>query len=92
MLYYFLVKPGNCFDIFERDSTSGIFTIYPFDGSDEDFLTIEVFCDMETFGGGWTVSIDYDLKGNVPSLINASRTVVYSITSLVEKKINLTIT
>ena len=86
MLYYFLVKPGNCFDIFERGSTSGIFTIYPFDGSDEDFLPIEVFCDMETFGGGWTVSIDFDLKGNVPSLINASRKVVNSITSLVEKK------
>lgn len=87
MLYYFLVKPGNCFDIFGRGSTSsGIFTIYPLDGSDEEFLPIEVFSDMETFGGGWTVSIDYDLKGNVPSLINASRTIVFSITSLVEKK------
>lgn len=53
MLYYFLVKPGNCFDIFGRGSTSsGIFTIYPLDGSDEEFLPIEVFSDMETFGGG----------------------------------------
>ena len=86
MLYYFLVKPGNCFDIFGRGSTSGIFTIYPLDGSDEEFLPIEVFSDMETFGGGWTVSIDYDLKGNDPTLINASRTIVFSITSLVEKK------
>ncbi|XP_022307481.2 fibroleukin-like [Crassostrea virginica] len=50
------VEPENCQDIFERGyTTSGIYTIYPWDESDKDFRAVDVFCDMETLDGGWTV-------------------------------------
>nr|XP_022312305.1 fibroleukin-like [Crassostrea virginica] len=50
------VEPENCQDICERGyTTSGIYTIYPWDESDKDFRAVDVFCDMETSGGGWTV-------------------------------------
>ena len=57
---FFSVEPENCQDIIERGyTTSGIYTIYPWDESDKDFRAVDVFCDMETLDGGWTVSINY---------------------------------
>ncbi|XP_024120784.1 microfibril-associated glycoprotein 4 [Oryzias melastigma] len=45
--------PEDCMDIHNQDKTlkSGVFTIYP-SGSTS---AVEVYCDMETDGGGWTV-------------------------------------
>ena len=57
---FFSVEAENCQDIFKRRcTTSGIYTIYPWDKSDRDLRALDVFCDMETLGGGWTVSINY---------------------------------
>ena len=36
-------------------STSGLYYVYP-DISPEAFIPVEVWCDMVTDGGGWTVS------------------------------------
>ncbi|RVE59252.1 hypothetical protein OJAV_G00186700 [Oryzias javanicus] len=45
--------PEDCMDIHNQDKEiqSGVFTIYP-SGSTS---AVEVYCDMETDGGGWTV-------------------------------------
>ncbi|XP_004086854.1 microfibril-associated glycoprotein 4-like [Oryzias latipes] len=45
--------PEDCMEIHNQDKTlrSGVFTIYP-SGSTS---AVEVYCDMETDGGGWTV-------------------------------------
>ena len=59
-IFFFPVEPENCQDMFERGyTTSGIYTIYPWDESDKDFRAVDVFCDMETLDGGGTVSINY---------------------------------
>ena len=48
-------KSTYCLDIFERECiSSGIFTIYPWG----DLQSVDVFCDMETSDGGWTVSMN----------------------------------
>ena len=60
LVVFFSVEAENCQDIFEKGyTTSGIYTIYPWDKCDKDFRAVDVFCDMETLGGGWTVSINY---------------------------------
>ena len=60
LLFFFPDEPENCQDIFERGyTTSGIYTIYLRDECDKDFRAVDVFCDMETLDGGWTVSINY---------------------------------
>ena len=32
-------------------------TIYPWDECDKNYRSVDVFCDMDTSGGGWTVSM-----------------------------------
>nr|XP_022311958.1 fibroleukin-like [Crassostrea virginica] len=50
------VEAENCQNIFETGyTTSGIYTIYPWDKCAKDFRAVDVFCDMETLDGGWTV-------------------------------------
>ncbi|XP_077989171.1 techylectin-5A-like [Glandiceps talaboti] len=46
------IKPKDCADLFNNGYvTSDVYTIQPKDGKG----SIEVYCDMETDGGGWTV-------------------------------------
>ena len=60
LVVFFSVEAENCQDIFETGyTTSGIYTIYPWDKCDKDFRAVDVFCDMETLDGGWIVSINY---------------------------------
>lgn len=50
------VRPRDCGDLYEAgQTTSGVFTIFPTNGS----LGQAVRCDMDTEGGGWTVTILY---------------------------------
>ena len=47
--------PQDCLDLQRAGSNeSGKYKVYPDDGGDPFFA----FCDMETDGGGWTVSAD----------------------------------
>ena len=55
---YISAKPENCHSLFKRGYTSsGIMTIHPWDECDKNYRSVDVFCDMETSGGGWTVSM-----------------------------------
>ena len=56
---FFPDKPENCQDVIRRGhTTSGIYTIYLWNECDKTFRSVDVFCDMETSYGGWTVSFD----------------------------------
>lgn len=46
--------PGDCDDIYRHDNTtpSGVYAIYPGGPA----APLQVYCDMETDGGRWTVS------------------------------------
>jgi hypothetical protein len=52
------MKRADCLDYYKRNnSISGVYIIYPYE---DDSRQLKVYCDMETSGGGWTVS-DYVL-------------------------------
>uniref|UniRef100_A0A8C6TSP4 Microfibril associated protein 4 n=1 Tax=Neogobius melanostomus TaxID=47308 RepID=A0A8C6TSP4_9GOBI len=46
-------KPVDCSDVFKQNpsSSSGVYSIYPF----SERFSVQVYCDRETDGGGWTV-------------------------------------
>ena len=45
--------PRNCFDLASKGNySSGVYKIKPLDSLD---FTADVYCDMDTDGGGWTV-------------------------------------
>lgn len=48
--------PKNCRELYEQGlTTSGVYNICPWDTCDPNFRCVDVFCDMHTDGGGWTV-------------------------------------
>ena len=50
----------SCLDLRCKGSvTSGVYTIYP---TEDPYYSVQVFCDQETDGGGWTVSISQILS------------------------------
>ena len=53
----YAAPPRDCYDLLHmyNMATSGVYYVYP-DISAEAFIPVEVWCDMETDEGGWTVS------------------------------------
>lgn len=48
--------PRDCLHLYNSgQTTSGVYTIYPYEKSDPNYRPVQVVCDMETAGGGWTV-------------------------------------
>ncbi|GFT54069.1 techylectin-5A [Nephila pilipes] len=50
-------KPMDCQEVMDNGNTeSGVYTIWP-RSRERKCQSIDVYCDMETAGGGWTVSV-----------------------------------
>ena len=53
ILYFYLVLHlKDCSDLKNKHSKSGVYRIYP-----DKVKSFKVYCDMDTDGGSWTVSI-----------------------------------
>ena len=53
ILYFYLVlHPRDCSDLKYKYFKSGVYRIYP-----DNVKSFKVYCDMDTDGGSWTVSI-----------------------------------
>ena len=55
--FFYPAPPRDCYDLLHmyNMATSGVYYVYP-NISAEAFIPVVVWCDMETDGGGWTVS------------------------------------
>ncbi|XP_061190545.1 ficolin-1-like [Saccostrea echinata] len=50
-----MVLPRDCKALYDQGyRASGVYTIYPWERSSPACRSVKVFCDMGTFGGGWT--------------------------------------
>lgn len=48
----------DCKDVYDSgDRTTGVYAIYPWSDSDPNYPSVDVYCDMMTSGGGWTVGL-----------------------------------
>ena len=58
ILHFDLVtRPSDCSELDKSTCKSGIYKIFP------DNTSFEVYCEMEKYGGGWTVSDIIGLGG-----------------------------
>nr|XP_019922925.2 ficolin-2 [Crassostrea gigas] len=57
-------EPPDCKTLYMNGKRkSGVYTIYPWERSDPYYRPVQVYCDMETEGGGWT-AIQRRINGN----------------------------
>lgn len=48
----------DCKDVYDSgERTTGVYAIYPWGDSDPNYPSVDVYCDMMTSGGGWTVGL-----------------------------------
>ena len=54
-----MLHPKDCSDLKYKHSKSGVYRIDP-----DNVKSFKVYCDMDTDGGSWTVSILHEQKKN----------------------------